>query len=759
MEKDLNILMQERIKNLDKNFIENFKFEKYKYNSELKNGLYAFDIETTTIADEKGTPKESITYATMLMDCYSENDVCLHNGNKKDLVNNLENLPYINSIIYAHNGGRFDYKCILDEFLKRGYKLNYGKIVDYDGKFDIQKQFTLSEEKEIKILFKNNTFYSIEIGISKVPIEFYNRKTTKNGITYNKGDVKRYGLKSILLKDSSLMLSGSLKDVCKDFLNLKLPKDGLDYKTFRNENYKLTEQEKIYCYEDVFSLKHLLLNEFVKPFKIEINGIEVVNTRKLDKLTSASFSYNILKDFIYYDCILTDNYKNNYTNKTLIDEITVYKKSLVKKNKNDLFRKIFPSLFLKEDNFSRETYQGGIVGTGEKIFHVNKGNKNEEYKYKHDEKGCLIDSNSMYPDKMKNYYLPFGKPKHITIDNFINYETKGKLKDYLYLIDFFTIGKVELKKGKFPMLRVGGELNPDFNKREIFTTNNINGVNKQLRLQLTSVDYHNFLDSYNVMHIVPKKVLIFEKCKGIFDTFINYFYEIKCNSKGSIKQNSKLILNSTYGKFGTKKVDSRYTVDYDNNLDTICYSKCDKQIISDSEYVPMASFITSYARQDLKEVAEKVGVKYIDYFDTDSLHFRKDKNYVISKYDKIHKTKLGYWDIEGEYQGGIYLGAKRYAENIIKDNETKWEVKCCGIPKDNQSIFENNIELFDYCNINKKEFEKGLMCGNIKPNSNSLYTFNNSNLIGVCVTNKSKIVKGGVGIGNIPYMLTKNNIY
>lgn len=151
MEKDLNILMQERIENLDKNFIENFKFEKYKYNSELKNGLYAFDIETTTITDEKGTPKESITYSTMLMDCYSENDVCLHNGNKKDLVDNLENLPYINSIIYAHNGGRFDYKCILDEFLKRGYKLNYGKIVDYDGKFDIQKQFTLSEPKEIKL--------------------------------------------------------------------------------------------------------------------------------------------------------------------------------------------------------------------------------------------------------------------------------------------------------------------------------------------------------------------------------------------------------------------------------------------------------------------------------------------------------------------------------------------------------------------------------------------------------------------------------
>lgn len=739
---DYNELMKQREINLKHNFIENFKFQQYEYNGNTK-GLYAFDLEATTDKDN------CIVYSTMLMDVNSDDDICLHNGNKKDLVDNLENLPYLETTLVAHNGGRYDWRCILDEFIRRGYVIEYCEVEPIENSYVKEKRFSLKneEEKRIKLLFKNNTFYSIEINIKSIPVKFY----TKNSKNHKKGEVKEYKAKKLFLKDSCLMLTGELKRVCYDFLGLKLSKDGLDYNVFRDENYKLTDEEKIYCYEDVFSLKHLLKQEFLPNYLVEDeNGNIIFNEPKMDYLTSAGFSFSILKSFIFYDCILTDNYKKNYSNKKAIKLVDEYKKLAKKYDKNSLFKFLFPQLTLKDDNVCRASYFGGLSATGENLHKVNNEGK---YKYKHNEVGCVLDENSMYPDKMKNSMLPFGLPEKPDRKEFLNI-VKEKPEDKTFITHVRVMGECKLKKGKFPTIRIGGENNPSFSKKDIFISNEKENSFIQFTSVMNSIDYYDFIDSYDYLHTILSNYLVFNTNKGFFETFINYFYKIKCTSAGAIKQNAKLILNSVYGKFGTKKINDRY--EFELNGGKFLPIKQEKQSISDSIYVPMASLITSYARHDLKTVAETVGVKYVDYFDTDSLHFRINKEYVLNKFKKIDDTKLGYWAIEGEFKGAIYLGSKRYAECLLqKDGSYQWEVKCCGIPKDNQEYFANNIELFDYCECNKKDLDKG----NIKATGNGLYLFNDIfvrfYLKGICQTIKTKVGNNGIVFTTRPYMITR----
>lgn len=749
---DINEVMKNRIDNLNSNFLENYKFDDYIYDKYKEKGIYVFDIETTS--DNKND--KCIVYSTMLMNVFSHEDVCIHNGNKKDLVDNLENLPYLETTIYAHNGGKFDYNCIIDEFINRGYEIQYCEVEEIDDNYVEEKSMFLSNEakKKIKVVFKNNIFYSIEINIKPIAVEFYKKNTKK----HKAGEVKKYKSKKLFLKDTCLMLAGSLKKICKDFMDLDLPKDDLDYRIYRGENYHLTDKEKVYCYEDVFSLKYLVKQEFLPVFRVEDNEGNIIFERsKSEFLTSASFSLDILKSFIFYDCFITDNYKKNYTNKKAIELVENYKLTTEKPNKKDLFRAIFPNLSLKDDNMARLSYFGGLSATGEQLHNVNRNSK-EKYNYKPKIKGCVLDENSMYPDKMRNYKLPFGYGIKMSSTNFkklVNNFTDDKM----FICDLRVIGECNLKKGKFATIRIGGENNQYFSKKNIFISNSIDGIPHQFYATMTNVDYYDFIDSYNYEKIIFNNNIVFEANKGFFTTFIDYFYNIKCNNKGAIKQNAKLILNSVYGKFGTKKVNDRYTFLLENNI--FKPVKEDKQSLSESVYVPLASQITSYARHDLKSVAEKVGVKYVDYFDTDSLHFRIDKDYVISKFDKIHKSKLGYWDIEAEFIEGIYLGSKRYAEKIFnkKTGVYKWNVKCCGVPVENQKYFENNINLFDYCNLNKKFIQKNLEKNIIKGNSKGLYYLNDVFapifLKGLCQTNKTHRGINGIVFEIRPYMITR----
>lgn len=119
--------------------------------------------------------------------------------------------------------------------------------------------------------------------------------------------------------------------------------------------------------------------------------------------------------------------------------------------------------------------------------------------------------------------------------------------------------------------------------------------------------------------------------------------------------------------------------------------------IRDSIYVPVASFITSYARYDIIKSSEaireyslkKYGKDYYIYSDTDSIHClleaEKDENdnYILKNDKELYKMldiddyKLGAWKIESTFKRGKYLRQKCY----IEEDDEKINTTIAGLPK------------------------------------------------------------------------------
>jgi len=189
------------------------------------------------------------------------------------------------------------------------------------------------------------------------------------------------------------------------------------------------------------------------------------------------------------------------------------------------------------------------------------------------------------------------------------------------------------------------------------------------------------------------------------------------------RQLAKLMLNNLYGKFGTNPerisklpclVDGKikWLKESDwyklkGKKDGVVYlRKFDNY--NPTGYIPVATFCTAYARNELWSAIEKVW-DYFLYCDTDSIHILiSGLEIALSSLD-IHDTKLGAWAQESIWTDGIFLRAKTYAENqlgkwIIDDygdrvfkpqldgTETNWDIKCCGMPE----TMKEQIDIDDF---------------------------------------------------------------
>ena len=479
------------------------------------------------------------------------------------------------------------------------------------------------------------------------------------------------------------------------------------------------------------------------------------------------------------------SYMNNYEKRRL--KLKTGQK--IKFTAEDSYRLVFPKLTKIVDNetkinatwFIKGAYHGGRCFTGKNFYNMYRNNKFNTY---YRGTGTVIDANSLYPTQMRYKDMPYGYYENVDVAEFFNRQDHY-LKDRISFISFKTDGRVTLKQGKFPMQRVTGTICEGFKGSDSFVNNvrNVNSVEiiPSMNLTLNSIDYINFFDSYNVTRYSVKKVLSFRKTKGLFDSFVNYFYDIKKNSKGTERNNAKLILNSAYGKMGTKPTSNDYEIflnedgvmeyskmylvyDKDNNISFSSQAKLninDKfeelNLIEEPYYMPVATVITAEGRSDLKRVCEKVGMENFLYCDTDSLHSRLSKNEITDCLGNlIHDKDLGKWAIEGEFNKANYLGAKRYAEKMLKDDEFNWEIKCCGIPEKTQKKIAESIELFDYCPLTQKEFKKLYNSKKLIETDGYLYKNLETNEIikGAFVVNKSRECVSGVCIIQQPYLIT-----
>lgn len=307
------------------------------------------------------------------------------------------------------------------------------------------------------------------------------------------------------------------------------------------------------------------------------------------------------------------------------------------------FKDWFPQLSLEEDAYIRKSYKGGYVFL------------NQIYKNKIINNVFVYDVNSMYPYVMKNKPMPYGNPVYFNGEYTFD-------KDYdIYIIKVSVMFK--LKEGYIPTIQLKG--NWLFSQTEY-----IRETDDLVELNLTSIDFELFKKHYNILEIHYLGGYKFRSYAGFFNEYIDYWMGIKENSVGGIRTLAKLMLNSLYGKFAKNPDVTQKTLTFDEEYDIIKLVK-GKQKIEDSLYVPVGSFITSWARHTLISAAQENYENFI-YCDTDSLHMTADCS---DKLD-VHPTRLGAWKLEGKFRYAKFIRAKCY----IEVNRYHIKCTCAGMP-------------------------------------------------------------------------------
>lgn len=418
---------------------------------------------------------------------------------------------------------------------------------------------------------------------------------------------------------------------------------------------KHTNKVTIY---DSMKILNFSVDKIAKDFNLPIRKLELDYSEKREighVLTPHEIDY-IRNDVEIMARALEFMFNENLLKMTIgSDALTSYK------NMNKNFSKYFPILDFEIDQDIRKSYKGGFTYL------------NDIYKEKTTGSGLVLDVNSLYPSVMKYEYLPFGDPLFFEG----KYEEDSLYKLYIQCLSC----SFEIKEGMIPTLQIKNS--PSFLPNEYIKSSESDIVT----ICLTNVDLELFLSHYNVENLTYHNGWKFKALKGLFSNYIDYWTERKINAK---KENnnvlyiiSKLMLNSLYGKFGLNpKV--RGKIPYLNEEGIVKY-KLSEEEIRDSIYLPVATFITSYARrktistsQAIKDYTIKKYQKdYYIYSDTDSIHLLDLPDEELKQFVDIDDFRLGAWKIESRFSRGKYLRQKCYIEEF----EDKLNVTVAGLPK------------------------------------------------------------------------------
>lgn len=333
------------------------------------------------------------------------------------------------------------------------------------------------------------------------------------------------------------------------------------------------------------------------------------------------------------------------------------------------FRKVFPEFSFEMDKEIRQAYKGGFC-------YVSPLAQNRDIG-----PGLVYDKNSMYPSHMHSSPLPYGHPK--LFDGLYRYDPLYPLSIQMFSASF------SLKPGYLPTVQDKSGLS------RFKATEYITDSEGPMVLCMTNLDLELFMNHYNVTDFQAFRGWKFQASSSLFTEYVDYWYDVKEKAakegNGSMKQIAKIMLNAAYGKFATnpERV-SKYPVLGD---DQIVHYKLDENVkYVKAEYVPVAAFITAWARYDIINHAQRLYDRFL-YADTDSLHLEGSTPPAGLELDPY---KLGAWDCETKFLKARYIRPKTYLE---VDESGKNIVKCAGLPHDMHSLitwdnFHPGLELF-----------------------------------------------------------------
>ena len=346
-----------------------------------------------------------------------------------------------------------------------------------------------------------------------------------------------------------------------------------------------------------------------------------------------------------------------------LDKMTIGADALAYYRKHcKYFLKYFPQLPYEIDQDIRKSYKGGFTYL------------NDIYKGKEVGNGLVLDVNSLYPSILHNEYLPFGEP----------YFFEGEYKENkLYPLYVQTLTCIfEAKPNKIPSIQLKNNLS-------FMPTEYIKSSKGELvTLTLTNIDLELFFEQYNVTHITYHSGYMFKSIKGLFTEYVDHWTESKIKAKKennkAMYMTSKLLLNSLYGKFGLNP-NSRSKFPYLDEDGVVKYYVTPLQIRK-SLYLPIATFVTSYARrktiltsQAIKDFTlDNYNEDYYIYSDTDSIHLKYLPEEILKEFVDIDDYRLGAWKMESTFTRGKYLRQKCYIEENYDDG---LNVTVAGLPK------------------------------------------------------------------------------
>lgn len=488
---------------------------------------------------------------------------------------------------------------------------------------------------------------------------------SKTFTTIISGDGKFYGTtiyfnkrgrksQKVTIYDSLKLLNMPVESVAKTF-KLPIEKAVIDYDR-HNADCEITFDEWNYLYIDV---------------KIMALALKEMFSRGFEKMTIGSCALADYKEFIG---------KNHFNN-------------------------LFPVLPNEVDNKIRMSYRGGFTYANPQHTGKDIGN------------GIVFDVNSLYPSVMAFRPLPYGLPLHFHGE----YKANSEYPLYIQNIRCF----FELKENHIPTIQL--KHNIYYSKTE-YLTSSISpktGKHQYTDLCLTSVDLELFFKHYNVWCIEYIDGYMFKSSNNLFVKWVEKWNAVKVQAtiekNAGLRAIAKLMLNNLYGKFGTNpEVDSKepyLSVDEDIvKYRLVKYPITDKnglvqkdengeplfstKTIRNSIYIPVATFITAWARYTTITASQKIheesianyGVSRYLYSDTDSIHL---SGLELPTCIEIHNTKLGAWKHESTFERARFLQAKRYIEDefiesengdyFIKDSYgdfvTWLKITCAGLPE------------------------------------------------------------------------------
>lgn len=305
-----------------------------------------------------------------------------------------------------------------------------------------------------------------------------------------------------------------------------------------------------------------------------------------------------------------------------------------------------------QEEFIRQAYYGGLV-----FLTTNKAHEN-----------CVtFDVNSSYPSVMDDYGVPYGR---IAISDDYMSGMPGIYRCRVRAPDNLIIPILPARDGKGRMRWYKGEFDTCVTNQElIFAAQH----------------------GYEILEVYEG--ICFEEMVFPFSDLIAHCKFLRKMFKGlSVEALAKLIQNSLYGKFGTRRQrlrlmaaiqmsDEDYIGAMPYDADGTWYVK--KELDKDMRCLPQwAVFITAHARLKLLSTIYKVGPENVLYGDTDSITIKSGFEHLVDSGDDY-----GQWKLEKEWSIFKPIAPKVYV-GILKDGTYKGAAK--GLPR--KGITQKNWE-------------------------------------------------------------------